>query len=185
MFDYTPSVVRRIQSSVVDRLVSFTELGKVGQRDGKKTASIGTLETRLETAKRVTKDHIIPNLFLGSGFGSQIPMVDSRGNIFKWKFQVDNAYLTILAKFGLLGFLVYFLFTLKIIRCLLKIIRSPDITDEDAMLAKSFLYMMIAIVMGSLTSSIFIRQQPLIVGFLIMLCETERLARKYITPPQE
>jgi hypothetical protein len=185
VFNYKPSMIRRIQGSVLDRLISFTELGKVGTHVAKNTVSIGTLETRLETAQRVIEDHIIPNFLFGSGFGSQIPMVDSKGNIFQWKFQIDNAYLTVLAKFGIIGFLLYLLLTIKIVKSLFRIINTPDVSDEDAILAKSFIYMILGIIIGSFTSSIFIRQQPLIVGFLIMLTETERLAGKYITTPKK
>ena len=179
VFDYTPRVVKRVQTTVVDRVVSFTELSRVGKQHAQKTTSLDTLETRLQTAKRVATDHVMPNFILGSGFGSKIPMVDSRGNIFAWKFQIDNAYLTVLAKFGVTGFLLYLLFTIKIARTLFQVIFAPGVPDEDVMLAKSFLYMILVLTMGAFTSSIFIRQQPLIVGFLIMLCETELMAAKY------
>jgi len=179
VFNYTPSVVKRVQNSIIDRVISFKDLAKIGQKNTHKAKSIGTLETRFETAKRVTKDYIIPNFFLGSGFGSQIPMVNTHGMIYKWKFQIDNAYLTILAKFGLLGFLLYGLFAIKIVRSLFAIIRSPKISYEDSILAKSFLYMIIALILGAFFSSIFIRQQPLIVGFLIMIGEIEFMHSKY------
>ena len=179
VLNYTPPAIERIQNSVVDRASSFFDLTKIGDNNTNKAASIGTLETRLETAKKVTEDYVLPHIYLGTGFGSQIPMVDSRGNIYMWKFHIDNAYLSILAKFGIPGFILYFAFTAKILISLFRLLRLRKISYEDAILVKGFMAFIFACIFASFFSSIFIRQQPLIVGFLIMLGEIEFMHVKY------
>lgn len=178
-FDYTPSIVKRVQDSVVDRAASFMDIGKIGQKKQGKAESIATVETRVETSKLVAEEYVLPNLLFGLGFGAQLPVVNKFGEVYSWKFQIDNGYLTILAKFGLIGFALYLVLTTKIIFILFKILKSPQIENTDALIAKSFLYMISALIIGSFFSSIFIRQQASIVGFLIMISEVEFLNSKY------
>lgn len=177
--DYKPAFINKIENSIYDRVGSFADLGQVGHLTAKRSASLGTVDTRIVTAKAVLKDYIAPNWLFGVGFGGQLPMVNVYGEVYTMKYQIDNGYLTIIAKFGLFGFLIYLLFSVKIVRSIFTIMRSNAVESDDRLIAESFLYAIIAMVFGSMFSSDFIREQVCILGFLIMLCEIEWIHMKY------
>ncbi len=160
--------------SIKERVVSFSELDKVGQRKAKRSESMGSLDTRLATAKLVMNKYIAENWISGLGFGGEIPLANILGSSFM-KYQIDNGYLTLLAKFGVFGMLFYLALTAKIIRSLFRIISDPLSERDEVFLAKSFLYAIPAMAIGSVSTSVFIREQACIVSFVIMLCEIEAI----------
>lgn len=159
-------------TSIQDRFASFLDLGKIGQQTVRKTDAIGSIDTRYATAKHVFNYYMSKNWFFGLGFGAEVELVNVLGTGLK-KYQIDNGYLTLLAKFGAFGLLFYAGLTLKIVSSLLRIIFNRLSNGTDSLLAKSFLYAIVAMAIGSLFTSIFIREQVCIVSFVIMLCEIE------------
>ena len=176
---YVPSVITKIQHSLVERASSILLIDSIDGRGVRKIESIGSVVTRIETAKVVWNQYIKPNWLFGTGFGTKLPMVYNR-QVYLWKYQIDNGYLTILAKFGLIGFLFYLFMFVKIIQSSLAIVTSKYIDNNDRLLVKSIMVGMLAVIFGSVFSSIFIRAQASIVAFVIILCEIEIIQNKLL-----
>lgn len=168
--------------SIKDRVASFSDLDKVGKHRVKRAESVGSIDTRIETAKHVMKKYIAPNWLFGLGFGGKIEMVNYLGAATEKK-RIDNGYITLLAKFGVFGMLFYFSLTLKMIISLFRIMRHPKATEDDIYLARSFLCALIVMAAGSMGETVFVWEQACIVGFVVMLCEIEFLYRRLSSAP--
>jgi len=65
----------------------------------------------------------------------------------------------------------------QVLRSLSGILKSAVALPEEKLLARSFLFGLSAMLVASGFSSIFVRQQPILVGFLFMLAEIAVLQR--------
>jgi hypothetical protein len=140
-------------------------------------SEVETISTRAVTAQTVWNDYVIKQPLFGTGFGGELPIMSPLGGVVLMKYQIDNGYLTILAKFGLIGFIIYGLILWKICRTLYVIVRSPFAKADEKLLARSFLAGFAAMMIASFFSSVFIRQQPNLVGFLLILAEIAVMQR--------
>jgi hypothetical protein len=167
-----------VGTSISERVTSLIQFRETFlEANVKTTTEVETLGTRRETARAVLNDYILPNPVFGIGLGGELPMVNSLGSTVMMKYQIDNGFLTILAKFGLVGFLLYGLVVLQVARRLVRVLRSSVATEEERMLARSLLAGVAAVLIASGFSSVFVRQQPSIVAFLLLLAETTVLTR--------
>jgi len=172
------SVKERIES-----LISF-EQTFLGQENTWVTET-ETVGTRLATAKVVWNEYVMNSPLFGTGLGGEIPIMSRLGGVVLMKYSIDNGYLTILAKFGVIGFALYGLIIWRLCQMLYRIIVSPFSHDDEKLLAYSFLAGVAAMLVASFFSSNFIRQQPALVAFLFMLAETSVLQRTVETRRRE
>lgn len=167
-----------VMSSISERAISLVNPKKtLFEYETMTLSEIETIGTRVETAKVVWRDYVLENPLLGTGFGGELPMVSRFGGLSLKKFSIDNGYLTIIAKFGFIGLIIYGLIVLHLCQNLFRIIKSPLSYKDEQLLAVSFLGGIFAMLFASNFTSIFIRQQPSIVAFLFMLVETEVMRR--------
>lgn len=165
-------------TSISDRVNSVLNLWETLFEFNKATGSSEeTIGTRAVTAQVIWDDYVMKNPIFGTGLGGELPLLSPFGAIVLMKFQIDNGYLTILAKFGFIGFGLYGLIIWSLCRSLLRIIKSPFASLDEKLLARSFLFGIIAMMIASIFSSIFIRQQPILLGFLILLAEIAVMQR--------
>lgn len=186
LFEIRTDSVDSITTSVSERFYSLVHLPSTLAGNGEQTKTdVETVSGRLATATVVVSEYIMPNLLFGVGLGGEIPMVNKLGTIVSMKYQIDNGFLTIIAKYGIPGFLLYFGIFVLLGRSLVQIIGSRLATETEKQLAKGFLAALLCMLVGSLFSSIFIREQPSLIAFLLMLAETEaillrlKLSRSY------
>lgn len=172
--------IQGLVTSISERIDSLVNIeATLFERSNETQTDVETVGARLMTAEIVWDDYIRREPLFGTGLGGEMPMVSRLGGIVMWKYHIDNGYLTILAKFGLTGFLLYALIMWKTCRTLYTIAFSPLTGMNDRILARSFLAGIAAILLASFFSSIFIRQQPSLMAFLFMLAETEGLRRRF------
>lgn len=166
-------------NSLSDRMGSIVNIEEtLSGRIIDTTTDVETIGTRVMTAKTVWEDYFLQYPVFGLGFGGEIPIVSPLGGIVMMKYQIDNGYLTVLAKIGVVGALLCGFIILKLWRNLYFVVSSPLTEMNDRLLARSFLIGIVAILISSVTSSVFIRQQPALLALIFMLAETEAMRRK-------
>jgi hypothetical protein len=167
-----------VATSLSERAESLVRLGETFRLEsGRTETEVETLGGRYQTAKVAIDDYFLPNPILGIGLGGELPMVSPRGGIVMMKYNIDNGFLSILAKFGLVGFVLYGVVLLRTARSLRRVTRSSFATDDERMLAHSMLVGILAMLIASGFSAAFVRPQTSVVAFLILLAETAVLTR--------
>jgi hypothetical protein len=167
-----------VKTSMTERAQSLLNFRETFiDKSAKTTNDVETLGTRWETAKAVTTDYILPNPLLGVGFGTELPMVNGAGATVWSSFHIDNGYLTILAKCGIIGFVLCGAVLLRVVAGLRRVVRSRIATPHERMLARSFLGGIVAALLASVFSSILVRQQASIIAFLLLIAESIALSR--------
>ena len=167
-----------VKTSVADRFDSLVHFREVFvERSSKASTDLETLGTRVESARVVLDEFVLPNPLLGAGLGSELPLVNEAGQLVSTGFAMDNGYLLVLAKVGVVGFLLYGLVLLKVLHVLRRVLRSSSATDEERALAHSLFSGIVAALVVSGFSSVLVRQQTSIIAFLFILAEAAALRR--------
>jgi len=166
-------------SSMRERVASLVNIEQTlfGWESHGSSSDTETIGTRVMSTQVVWNNYFLKNPFFGTGFGGELPMVSRLGGIVQMKYSVDNGYLTILAKFGVIGFALYGLIIWRLCILLYHISKSLYANDDERLLARSFLTGLFAILIASFFSSISVRQQPSLIAFLFMVAETEVMRR--------
>jgi hypothetical protein len=165
-------------TSIAERVTSLVHFRETFfENSVKTTTEVETLSTRRATAEVVWREYVIPNIVFGVAMGGELPMVNAYGSVEVMKYQIDNGYLTILAKFGMVGLGVAGFVIWQVMQCLRRVLRSVMATEEERMLARSMLSGIVAVLVASGFSSVFVRQQPSLVAFTLVLAETVVLVR--------
>lgn len=168
-----------VLTSVGGRVASLVHLEETlfGWQSQGASSDTETIGTRMMTAQTVWNDYVLKSPLFGTGCGGELPMVSRLGGVGLMKFSIDNGYLTVLAKFGAIGFLIYGAIIWRLCLILYRNYRSSFATEEEKLLAYSFLVGIVGMLVASFFSSIFIRQQPSLIGFLFVVAETEVMRR--------
>lgn len=168
-----------VLTSIIGRVESLINLEETiyGWNSQGSSSDIETIGSRMVTAQVVWNDYIKEMPLFGTGFGGELPMVSRLGGVVLMKYSIDNGYLTILAKFGVIGFTLYGLIIWRISLYLFRITRSHFAINDEKMLAYSFLVGIFVMLIASFSTSNFIRQPPSLVAFIFMIAETEVMMR--------
>lgn len=106
------------------------------------------MKTRINTNNHYIK--LIMDNPLGDGFGTLMPFIDSEG-VFRYEdsLNIDNSYINIGRKAGILTMIIYIIF---IISPIIKLIKGYSVNKNNIYIALSVMYFMLIIASSLLTS---------------------------------
>lgn len=161
------------KTSISERVGSLLDFKETFvDRTATTKTDVETLGTRWRTAQVVIDEYILPNPIFGIALGGELPLVDGTGTVVSAGYMMDNGYLTILAKFGLVGCALYGWVLFRLVRCLRRVARAREASDEERRLARSLVTGIVASLIASTCSSVPVREQTAIIAFLLVLAET-------------